>query len=71
MLEPDVPDIFGADRFCSSCQVCTRACPPGAINPDKQLVWGEIKWYVDFDACVPYFVDYETCGYRPSRWPLG
>ena len=25
------PDRFGADEFCATCQVCTTACPPGAI----------------------------------------
>ncbi|MFP6737037.1 MAG: 4Fe-4S dicluster domain-containing protein [Rhodospirillales bacterium] len=61
-LEPDQPEIFGADEFCTSCQICTNACPPGAIAPTKQMVRGETKWYVDFDKCIPYFVDYETCG---------
>jgi epoxyqueuosine reductase QueG len=61
-LETGAPDIFGADMFCANCQVCANACPPGAIAADKQMVRGETKWYVDFDACVPYFVDFETCG---------
>jgi epoxyqueuosine reductase len=30
-LVPTSPDRFGADEFCSTCQVCTRECPPGAI----------------------------------------
>lgn len=60
-LEPDAPDIFGADAFCQSCQVCSNACPPDAIAPEKQLVRGETKWYVDFDRCVPYFVDNHGC----------
>ena len=29
-------------------------------EPEKQLVRGERKWYVDFDKCIPYFV--KTCG---------
>lgn len=61
-LETDAPDVFGADLFCQSCQVCTKACPPGAISPEKQTIRGEEKWYVDFDKCLPYFVDYKTCG---------
>ncbi len=61
-LEPDAPEIFGADLFCENCQVCTNACPPGAILPEKQMVRGNRKWYVDFDKCIPYFVDYQTCG---------
>ena len=61
-LSPDAPDIFGADLFCQSCQACTRACPPDAIAPEKQTVRGTKKWYVDFDKCLPYFVENETCG---------
>ena len=38
------------------------ACPPNAISPDKQVVNGETKWYVDFDKCLPYFIDDKTCG---------
>ena len=59
---PDKPDVFGADVFCESCQLCSSACPPDAIFPEKQMVRGETKWYVDFDKCVPYFVDNKTCG---------
>lgn len=61
-VTPDAPDVFGADLFCQSCQVCTRACPPDAIAPEKQTVRGTEKWYVDFDKCLPYFVENETCG---------
>jgi len=61
-LQADRPEVFGADAFCTSCQICTRACPPDAIYPNKQLVRGEVKWYVDFDKCIPYFVDNQTCG---------
>jgi ferredoxin len=61
-LEGDAPDVFGADLFCASCQVCTKACPPDAISSEKQMVRGERKWYVNFDKCIPYFVDNMTCG---------
>lgn len=61
-LASDQPDVFGADDFCLNCQICTNACPPVAIVPEKQLVRGETKWYVDFDKCVPYFVDNNACG---------
>lgn len=61
-LVPDAPDIFGADDFCTSCQLCTNACPPDAISDTKQEVRGDTKWYVDFDKCLPYFVENQTCG---------
>jgi len=61
-LESDAPEVFGGDAFCTNCQICTKACPPRAISPSKQLVNGETKWYVDFDACIQYFVDNKTCG---------
>jgi len=44
------------------CQACTRGCPPGAISPQKQLVRGTMKWYVDFDKCIPYFGETFACG---------
>lgn len=61
-LVADEPDIFGADDFCTSCQVCTNACPPRAILDTKQMVRGTEKWYVDFDRCIPYFADTFGCG---------
>jgi ferredoxin len=61
-LVADGPDIFGADDFCTHCQVCTNACPPDAIHRDKQTVRGEQKWFVDFDKCMPYFADQWGCG---------
>ena len=68
-LLADAPDIFGADDFCSSCQVCTKACPPGAISPEKQTVRGVEKWYVDFDKCIPYFGEALGCGICIGRCP--
>lgn len=61
-LAPDSADVFGGEAFCLNCQICTKACPPEAISPEKQLVRGETKWYVNFDKCVPYFVDNQSCG---------
>jgi epoxyqueuosine reductase len=61
-LVADAPDIFGADDFCTSCQVCTAACPPDAIFREKQTVRGIEKWFVDFDKCIPYFNDTQGCG---------
>lgn len=61
-LVADRPDAFGADDFCTNCQVCTDACPPDAIFRAKQTVRGETKWYVDFDKCIPYFNETFGCG---------
>jgi epoxyqueuosine reductase QueG len=58
----DTADQFGADEFCMRCRVCTKACPPGAIADEKQLVRGTVKWYVDFDKCIPYFGETFACG---------
>jgi Pyruvate/2-oxoacid:ferredoxin oxidoreductase delta subunit len=61
-LVPDAPDTFGADDFCLRCRVCEDACPPDAIAADKQLVRGEVRWYVDFDRCLPFFNEHGGCG---------
>jgi epoxyqueuosine reductase len=61
-LLSDQPDRFGADEFCTRCAVCTNYCPPQAINVQKQWVRGELKWYVDFDKCIPYFNETYSCG---------
>ena len=61
-LEADTKDGFGVDDFCSRCQVCTKECPTDAMSPEKQLVRGVEKWYVDFEKCVPYFNDTSGCG---------
>lgn len=58
----DAPDAFGADDFCTHCQVCRNACPPDAIFDLKQLVRGTEKWYVDFDKCIAYFNETYGCG---------
>lgn len=52
---------FGIDDFCSRCRVCENACPPLAIEPEKKLVRGEVKWAVDFDECIPFFAETSGC----------
>src|SRR5688572_3492753 len=61
-LTATMPDRFGVDEFCASCQVCTRECPPDAIFEEKQMVRGVERWYVDFDKCIPYFAESASCG---------
>ncbi|MDW5267686.1 MULTISPECIES: 4Fe-4S dicluster domain-containing protein [Acidobacteriaceae] len=61
-LEATSPVRFGADQFCATCQICTNACPPGAISEQKQMVRGLERWYVNFDKCIPYFAEAASCG---------
>lgn len=61
-LAADSPKEFGGDEFCAACQICTNACPPAAIVEHKQTVRGVERWYVDFDKCIPYFVEAASCG---------
>ena len=61
-LIADRADEFGSEDFCTSCQICTRACPPEAIADEKRMVRGVEKWYVDFDRCIPYFGETLGCG---------
>ncbi len=60
-LESNSPDLFGADDFCTRCQICTNACPPQAISIEKQTVRGVDKWYVDFNKCIGYFNETYGC----------
>lgn len=61
-LVVDGPEDIGVDDFCLKCQVCTTNCPPHAIFDTKQIVRGRERWYVDFDTCIPYFVENHGCG---------
>ena len=61
-LVPTPAVSYDVDDFCSRCQVCSNACPPDAILPDKTMVRGESKWYVDFDKCIPFFNENFGCG---------
>lgn len=77
-LQVDKAVDIGAEDFCLNCQVCTKACPPGAISNEKTIVRGVEKWYVDFDLCFPYFAETAGCGIciavcpwsKPGRGPI-
>ena len=59
LISDEARDI-GVDDFCGSCQLCTRDCPTDAIT--KKMVNGNLKWYVNFDKCVPAFNELYACG---------
>jgi len=61
-LTYDAPRDIAVDDFCATCQICTTNCPPQAILPEKQTLRGVERWYVDFDKCIPYFVENHGCG---------
>ncbi|MEJ8566177.1 4Fe-4S dicluster domain-containing protein [Elongatibacter sediminis] len=61
-LIPTPEAHYGVDDFCSRCQVCSNACPPEAIGPEKVPVRGTEKWYVDFDKCILFFNETFGCG---------
>lgn len=60
-LAADRPVDIGVDDLCVSCRRCTLDCPPAAINDSKIMVRGVLKWYVDFDKCIPYFAETSGC----------
>jgi len=60
-LIPTPKQTYNVDDFCRRCQVCANACPPDAILPDKVMVRGDLKWYVDFDKCLPFFNENAGC----------
>ncbi len=60
LVADPIRDI-GSDDFCTNCQICIKACPPGAIFNEKQMVRGVKKWFVDFDKCIPKFGEALGC----------
>ena len=68
-LEPtDAPPLW-VDDFCTNCRICEDACPPEAILPEKQMVRGRQKWYVDFDKCIPFFNENFGCAMCIAQCP--
>ena len=55
------PANFGFDDFCLRCNACTNFCPGEAIVPEKQEIFGTLRWHVDTPQCRPYFEQYEGC----------
>ncbi|MBT3916308.1 MAG: 4Fe-4S dicluster domain-containing protein [Rhodospirillaceae bacterium] len=68
-LIADQPRDIGAEDFCANCQICIKACPPGAIFEEKQMVRGVEKWFVDFDKCIPAFGEALGCAACIAKCP--
>lgn len=60
---------FGSEDFCVNCQICINECPAKALNNEKQWVRGVHKYYVNFDKCLPYFMDHNGCGICAAKCP--
>ena len=58
----DEPQDIGVEDVCLNCRICAENCPPKAIYTDKVLVRGVEKYHLDFDRCMPYFNEMDTCG---------
>ncbi len=56
-LAVDQPRDLGVDDLCAHCRICETNGPPHALFPEKQLVRGQQRWYVNFDKCAPYFAE--------------
>jgi epoxyqueuosine reductase len=54
-LVVDGPKDYGIDDMCTRCTVCTRFCPADAISPEKKVIKGVERFYVDTAACRPLF----------------
>ena len=68
-LEATSAPPLWVDDFCENCRICEDACPPEAIFPDKKLVRGKEKWYVDFDKCIPFFNENFGCAMCIAQCP--
>jgi len=60
-FSPTPEQEHGIDDFCAACRICEDACPPEALSAQKQTVRGTLKWYVDFDKCLPFFNEHQGC----------
>ena len=65
-LEADEPMELGVTQFCVSCNRCSGACPPGAIQSDPVPSFqvacrsnnrGILRWAVNHDKCYQFWLE--------------
>jgi reductive dehalogenase len=65
-LVPDKPIDFGVTEFCTTCGICAKECPSGAISLEKERTFepsgptgnpGALKWYIDGNRCIRWWVE--------------
>ncbi|MCK5558935.1 MAG: hypothetical protein KAJ51_00015 [Thermoplasmata archaeon] len=65
---PQSPEnIFGVEKFCSTCHLCQDACEGDAIPSEKSQVRGVDKYTIDPYKCLPYFAKYDGCNLCVSK----
>lgn len=72
-LVTDTPIDFGVTEYCTSCGICARECPSGAISPDRERTNvppastgnpGAMKWYINGKKCLRWWME---SGYNCAR----
>jgi epoxyqueuosine reductase len=63
------PHAWVAD-FCSTCKVCIKRCPPGALYDNPVDHGNGQVTYVDNEACFPYFCDNFGCSVCIASCPF-
>ncbi len=78
-LEPAKPPEEPLAGLCHDCGICARACPAGAIPEGEPTAEaphpcnrpGSLKWPVDGEACLRFWVERgESCGLCQGVCPL-
>ncbi|MDJ0782648.1 MAG: reductive dehalogenase [Desulfosarcinaceae bacterium] len=70
-LVKDAPIDFGVTEYCTSCGICAKECPSGAISPDRERTFtpsaptgnpGALKWYTDGKKCLRWWIESGSSG---------
>jgi len=70
-LVTDFPIDFGVTEYCTSCGICAKECPSGAISPDRERTFipsastgnpGALKWYTNGKECLRWWIESGSAG---------